>query len=504
MSVRVRFAPSPTGPLHIGGVRTALYNYLFARKHGGQFILRIEDTDQKRFVDGAEKYIQQALDWCGISPDESPWAGGPHVPYRQSERSELYKQYADELYRSGHAYYAFDTPEELEQMRQQHTTAENPSPTYNHQLRQHMRNSLTLSEAEVNELLQKGEPAVLRFKMSENQEVVVNDTIRGEVNVNTGTLDDKVLMKSDGLPTYHLANVVDDHLMQISHVIRGEEWLPSAPLHVLLYQAFGWEPPQFAHLPLLLKPDGKGKLSKRDGDKLGFPVFPLNWQPAEGEAAAGYREQGFLPEAFINFLALLGWSSGTEREMYSLADLTEAFSLEQVGKSGTKFNFDKAKWFNEQYLRQLPESKLAEVLQQQQPGIDSQKALRIAGQLRERITFLHELGEKAVIYKQAPESFNEKLLRKKWKPEIAEALAAFAAQAENAQHWSADEAKALFEQVLAKCDVKLGQAMQPLRLALTGEAGGPDLMELLSIIGPAETANRIRSSSSKIEQMVEG
>jgi glutamyl-tRNA synthetase len=504
MSVRVRFAPSPTGPLHIGGVRTALYNYLFARKHNGQFILRIEDTDQKRFVDGAEKYIQQALDWCGISPDESPWAGGPHVPYRQSERSELYKQYAEELYRSGHAYYAFDTPEELEQMRQQHTTAENPSPTYNHQLRQHMRNSLTLSEAVVNELLQKGEPAVLRFKMSENQEVVVNDTIRGEVNVNTGTLDDKVLMKSDGLPTYHLANVVDDHLMQISHVIRGEEWLPSAPLHVLLYQAFGWEPPQFAHLPLLLKPDGKGKLSKRDGDKLGFPVFPLNWQPAEGEAAAGYREQGFLPEAFINFLALLGWSSGTEREMYSLTELTEAFSLEQVGKSGTKFNFDKAKWFNEQYLRQLPESKLAEELQQQQPAIDSQKALRIAGQLRERITFLHELGEKAIIYMQAPDSFNEKLLRKKWKPEIAEALAAFAAQAENAQDWSAEEAKALFEQVLAKREVKLGQAMQPLRLALTGEAGGPDLMELLSIIGPAETANRIRSSSSKIEQMVEG
>ncbi len=497
MSVRVRFAPSPTGPLHIGGVRTALYNYLFARKHNGQFILRIEDTDQKRFVDGAEKYIQQALDWCGISPDESPWAGGPHVPYRQSERSELYKQYAEELYRSGHAYYAFDTPEELEQMRQQHTTAENPSPTYNHQLRQHMRNSLTLSEAVVNELLQKGEPAVLRFKMSENQEVVVNDTIRGEVNVNTGTLDDKVLMKSDGLPTYHLANVVDDHLMQISHVIRGEEWLPSAPLHVLLYQAFGWEPPQFAHLPLLLKPDGKGKLSKRDGDKLGFPVFPLNWQPAEGEAAAGYREQGFLPEAFINFLALLGWSSGTEREMYSLTELTEAFSLEQVGKSGTKFNFDKAKWFNEQYLRQLPESKLAEELQQQQPAIDSQKALRIAGQLRERITFLHELGEKAIIYMQAPDSFNEKLLRKKWKPEIAEALAAFAAQAENAKGWSAEEAKALFEQVLAKREVKLGQAMQPLRLALTGEAGGPDLMELLSIIGPAETANRI-------QQMVEG
>ncbi len=351
--VRVRFAPSPTGPLHMGGVRTALYNYLFAKKHGGDFLLRLEDTDQTRFVPGAEQYILDALSWCKIEIDEGLGKGGNLGPYRQSERKSMYRQYADILLEKGHAYYAFDTPEELDQMRERMKNAGVPSPQYNAVVRETMQNSLTLSDDEVKERLDRGDNYVIRIKMPRNEEVRIQDIIRGWVVVNTTNLDDKVIFKSDGMPTYHLANVVDDHLMQISHVIRGEEWLPSAPLHVLLYQFFDWDCPQFAHLPLILKPDGNGKLSKRDGDRLGFPVFPTEWtNPETSETSSGYREEGYFPEAFTNMLAFLGWNPGTAQEIFSMDNLVEAFSLDRVGKAGAKFDFDKTKWFNQQYLRE--------------------------------------------------------------------------------------------------------------------------------------------------------
>ena len=364
--VRVRFAPSPTGPLHIGGVRTALYNYLFAKKNGGKMILRIEDTDQKRYVDGAEQYILDSLEWCGIHLDESIIHGGKYGPYRQSQRKEIYRPYAEQLVNNGFAYYAFDTAEELTLMRERMKKAGVTSPQYNSVTRSTMKNSLSLSDDEVKKRLNNEEPYVIRIKMPRNQEVKLFDVIRGWVVVNTNKMDDKVIFKSDGMPTYHLANVVDDYLMKISHVIRGEEWLPSAPLHVLLYEYLGWksQQPQFAHLPLLLKPDGNGKLSKRDGDRLGFPVFPLNWKnPETGEISLGYKEAGYLPEAFINMLAFLGWNPGTPQEIFSIDDLCETFTLDRVGKSGAKFDFDKTKWFNQQYLRSKSKLELAEMLQ---------------------------------------------------------------------------------------------------------------------------------------------
>ena len=381
----------------MGGVRTALYNYLFAKKNGGDFLLRIEDTDQGRFVPGAEEYIREALEWCGISPVESPWVGGPFGPYRQSERKPMYRQYAEQLIQSGHAYYAFDTPEELEAMRERLTKAKVASPQYNAITRQEMKNSLTLSEDEVKRRIESGDPYVIRIKIPRKEEVRVHDLIRGWVVVQTSQMDDKVLFKSDGMPTYHLANIVDDHLMQITHVIRGEEWLPSAPLHVLLYRYLGWEDtmPQFAHLPLLLRPDGNGKLSKRDGDRLGFPVFPLNWKdPHSGEQSSGYRERGYYPEAFVNMLALLGWNPGTNQEIFSLEELVEAFTLERVGKSGAKFDPDKAKWFNQQYLRTRPDAELAEVFAEQVKtnghAIDAAKALRISNLVKEKAHFASE------------------------------------------------------------------------------------------------------------------
>ena len=362
--VRVRFAPSPTGPLHIGGVRTALYNYLFARKHNGTFILRIEDTDQTRFVPGAEQYIMNSLKWCGINVDEGIEEGGEYGPYRQSDRKHLYRKYADELVEKGFAYYAFDTPEELETLRKQLEEEKASNTAYSASTRTRMKNSLTLSDAETKSILATGTPYVIRFKMPEGEEIIASDLIRGEVRVNTSTLDDKVLFKSDGMPTYHLANVVDDYLMKISHVIRGEEWLPSMPLHVLLYRSFGWESimPKFAHLPLLLKPDGKGKLSKRDGDRLGFPVFPLQWtDPVSGEVSSGYKESGYFPEAFINILAFLGWNPGTEQEIFSMQELVDSFSIEHIHKAGARFDFEKAKWFNNQYLILQPDGELAEM-----------------------------------------------------------------------------------------------------------------------------------------------
>jgi glutamyl-tRNA synthetase len=389
--VRVRFAPSPTGPLHIGGVRTALYNFLFAKKNHGKMILRIEDTDQSRFVPGAEEYIKEALDWCNIEIDEGPDQGGPYGPYRQSERRSIYKTYAQQLLDEGHAYYAFDTSEELDEMRERLKAARVASPQYNSITRMQMKNSLTLPEDEVQEKLKKGEPYVIRLKVPRKEEIRLNDQVRGWVMVHSTAIDDKVLMKSDGMPTYHLANVVDDHLMKVTHVIRGEEWLPSAPLHVLLYRYLGWEDtmPVFAHLPLLLKPDGNGKLSKRDGDKMGFPVFPLEWNdPENAQKSMGFREEGYLPEALVNFLSLLGWNPGTNQELFSPEELIEAFSLERIGKAGTKFDIDKAKWFNQEYLKHYPKEELGEYIRQSAEAesitVDSKLAATVAEEMKQR------------------------------------------------------------------------------------------------------------------------
>ena len=427
--VRVRFAPSPTGPLHIGGVRTALYNYLFAKKNGGKMILRIEDTDQKRYVDGAEQYILDSLEWCGIHLDESIIHGGKYGPYRQSQRKEIYRPYAEQLVNNGFAYYAFDTAEELTLMRERMKKAGVTSPQYNSVTRSTMKNSLSLSDDEVKKRLNNEEPYVIRIKMPRNQEVKLFDVIRGWVVVNTNKMDDKVIFKSDGMPTYHLANVVDDYLMKISHVIRGEEWLPSAPLHVLLYEYLGWksQQPQFAHLPLLLKPDGNGKLSKRDGDRLGFPVFPLNWKnPETGEISLGYKEGGYLPEAFINMLAFLGWNPGTPQEIFSIDDLCETFTLDRVGKSGAKFDFDKTKWFNQQYLRSKSKLELAEMLQvilkKNDISAEINYVANVCQQLKERATFIKDMWSEGKYYFQPPKSYDDKVIRKKWDNDIKDIL----------------------------------------------------------------------------------
>jgi glutamyl-tRNA synthetase len=499
--VRVRFAPSPTGALHIGGVRTALYNYLFARKMGGKFLLRIEDTDQTRFVPGAETYIQESLDWLGISPDESPWNPGSVGPYRQSERKESYLSYAMDLVEKGHAYYAFDTAEELEAMRERLTAARIMQPQYNSITRSQMKNSLTLSPAEVQERLASGAPYVIRVKVPLKEEIRLQDLIRGWVMVHSSTLDDKVLMKSDGMPTYHLANIVDDHLMGITHVIRGEEWLPSAPLHVLLYRFFGWEDtmPQFAHLPLLLKPDGNGKLSKRDGDKLGFPVFPLNWEdPFTAEKSSGFREKGYLPEALLNFLAFLGWNPGDEQEIFSLEELVAAFSIERIGKSGTKFDIAKANWFNEHYLRssspELLSSYLIQDAQEEGVSLSKEKAAAIVALLRERITFPSDLWRDSKFLSFAPTKFDEEVAAKKWNAEAAQLLEAYAQalDASAAEPFDSTAAKALLEQTAESLGIKLGKVTQAVRLAVTGLGAGPDLMEVFAILGTKEVAKRIR------------
>ena len=418
--VRVRFAPSPTGPLHIGGVRTALYNYLFAKKHNGDFVLRIEDTDSQRFVPGAEEYIIEAFTWLGLQFDEGTHLGGSYAPYRQSDRKEIYKKYVDILLEKGAAYIAFDTPEELEAKRK---TIDNFQ--YDASTRSEMRNSLTLSKKEVDDLISAGQQYVIRFKIEANQDVIVNDVIRGEVKYNSSVLDDKVLYKSaDNLPTYHLANIVDDHLMEITHVIRGEEWLPSAPLHVLLYRAFGWEEtmPQFAHLPLLLKPEGNGKLSKRDGDRLGFPVFPLEWKdPKTGEVSSGYRESGYLPEAVINFLALLGWNPGNDQEVISMDELINLFSLEKCSKSGAKFDFEKGKWFNHQYIQLKSNEEIAKLYYPilEEKGIDVclEYTETVVGLVKERVNFVQELWDQSFFFFEAPVSYDEKVVKKRWKEE---------------------------------------------------------------------------------------
>lgn len=502
--VRVRFAPSPTGPLHIGGVRTALYNYLFAKKHGGKFLLRIEDTDQTRFVPGAENYIIESLNWLGLNYDEGVQIGGPHAPYRQSERKNSYRQYAEQLVKDGFAYYAFDTPEELDEMRKRMEAAKMTS-SYNAVTRQNMKNSLTLSEDEVQKRLEAGEEYVVRLKVPRKEEIRVKDIIRGWVVFNSAQVDDKVLFKSDGMPTYHLANVVDDHAMKITHVIRGEEWLPSAPLHVLLYKYLGWEDtmPDFAHLPLILKPDGNGKLSKRDGDKGGFPVFPLEWKaPDTGDISLGYRESGYFPEAVVNILAFLGWNPGTPQEIFSLEELVEAFSLERVGKAGAKFDPDKAKWYNQQYLRLKDDAELAEIflkdLKSRGIEVDKEYVTKVTGLIKEKAYFASELWNLGSFFFQLPENYDEKVIEKRWKDFVPGFLNKLAENFKALPNWKAEEIEATFKSTAESLEINPGHVMQLFRVVLSGEPGGPVLFEMTELLGKEGTINRIETALNKL------
>lgn len=493
--VRVRFAPSPTGALHIGGVRTCLYNYLFAKQHGGDMIFRIEDTDSNRFVPGAEEYIIEALEWLGIKFDEGVSYGGNYGPYRQSERRDIYRKYVDQLLESGHAYIAFDTPAELEAKRNEIANFQ-----YDASTRMQMSNSLSLSKEEVDARIARGDQYVVRAKIEPNEEIIVHDIIRGDVHVNSSILDDKVLYKSaDNLPTYHLANIVDDHLMEVSHVIRGEEWLPSAPLHVLLYRFFGWEDtmPQFAHLALLLKPDGNGKLSKRDGDRLGFPVFPLEWHdPKSGDVSSGYRESGYLPEAVINFLALLGWNPGNDQEIMSMDELIALFKLERCSKAGAKFDFEKGRWFNHQYLQMTDNRTLAELFMRdiEAAGVETtiEKAEQVVGYMKSRVNFVKELWPLCSFFWIVPTSYDEKAVAKRWK---AETPAMMAELRELMAAWDKyDDAEASEEYVKQWCEAKgygLGNVMNPFRLMLVGELKGPHMFEVTTVLGKEETLRRM-------------
>ncbi|WP_240925050.1 glutamate--tRNA ligase [Maribellus sediminis] len=503
--VRVRFAPSPTGPLHMGGVRTALFNYLFAKKHNGEFILRIEDTDQTRFVPGAEEYIIESLNWCGLTPVEGPGIGGEFGPYRQSERKDLYKKYADQLISSGWAYYAFDTPEEIDALRKE-AEANKETFSYGIGTRENLNNSLKLSQEEVQQKLTSGEAYVIRFKMPEDTDVTEEDLIRGSVTFNTTkSLDDKVLFKSDGMPTYHLANVVDDHLMKISHVIRGEEWLPSMPLHVLLYKALGWEAtkPRFAHLPLILKPVGKGKLSKRDGDKMGFPVFPLKWtDPQTGDISRGYREDGYFPEAFINLLALLGWNPGTDKEFFSLEELGELFSLERVVKSGSRFDPEKAKWFNKHYFQEKTVDELAllfkPVLKEKGVEAGDEKIAKVVAEIKERCEFVSDLWDQSYYFFEAPESYDEKTVSKRWKEDTPGKLSEISVLFESVSDWKAEAIKEAFSAFMNEKEWGFGVVMNPLRLSLVGGNMGPDLFVICELLGKEETIKRIQLAIEKI------
>ena len=503
--VRVRFAPSPTGPLHIGGVRTALYNYLFAKNKGGKMILRIEDTDQARFVEGAEQYIIESLKWCGIEFDESVVAGGDFGPYKQSERKDLYLPYAEQLVKDGFAYYAFDTTEELTAMRERMKAAGVPSPQYNAVTRTTMQNSLVLSEDEVKIRMDAGETYVIRIKMPRNEEVKLNDIIRGWVVVNTNNMDDKVIFKSDGMPTYHLANIVDDYMMKISHVIRGEEWLPSAPLHVLLYRYLGWEDamPQFAHLPLILKPDGNGKLSKRDGDRLGFPVFPTEWtNPETKEISSGYRESGYISEAFINMLSFLGWNPGTTQEIFSMEGLIEAFSLERVGKAGAKFDFDKTRWFNQQYLRSKSKEELAQDLQiiLKENGVEAEDNFveTVCEQLKERATFVKDMWEEGKYYFAAPTSYDEKTIRKKWKEDTPKYVSELKDKLSVLSDFSSENIEVEFKKYLEENELGMGRLLPAFRVCLTGLGMGPSLFDIASLLGKEETIKRMETALEKI------
>ncbi|HPF92562.1 MAG TPA: glutamate--tRNA ligase [Tenuifilaceae bacterium] len=503
-NVRVRFAPSPTGPLHIGGVRTALFNYFFARKHGGTFILRIEDTDSQRFVPGAEEYINESLRWSGIQIDEGVAEGGPFAPYRQSERKAIYKQYADQLVESGNAYYAFDKPEDLDALRKE-AEAKGEAFTYGYKVREKMQTSLALPADEVKRRIEGGEQWVVRFKMPENEEVVMQDLIRGEIRVNTSTLDDKVLFKSaDMLPTYHLANVTDDYLMQISHVIRGEEWLPSLPLHVLLYRALGWtdKMPQFAHLPLLLKPSGNGKLSKRDGDKLGFPVFPLEWKSAQGEISRGYREDGYIPEAFVNLLALLGWNPGTEQELFTMEELIDLFTLERVNKSGARFDPEKAKWFNHQYLINKTDAELAmqfvRMLEEKNINFDLVKVEKIVGLVKERVNFVYEIWDQASFFFEAPSAYDETTVKKFWKDDSAAIMNELAQVINSVNPYTSQEIEPAIKSYINEKGHGMGKVMNGIRLCLVGESKGPGVADICELLGKEETLRRIEKAIEKL------
>lgn len=496
MSVRLRFAPSPTGPLHIGGVRTALYNFLFAKKHGGKFILRVEDTDQNRYVEGAEKYIQDALSWVGISFDESPELGGEHTPYRQSERKDIYGKYAQQLIDTGKAYYAFDTTEELDALRERLIAEKVDNPSYNSVTRMQMKNSLTLSADEVEKRRANGEPYVIRLKVPIKEEVRFKDLIRDWVVVHSSTIDDKVLLKADGMPTYHLANIVDDHLMGITHVIRGEEWLPSAPLHILLYRAFGWQHPEFAHLPLLLKPEGSGKLSKRDGLLGNFPVFPLEWtDPESGDVARGFREDGYLPEAMVNFLAFLGWNPGTEQELFTLDELIEAFTIDKVHNSGARFDIQKAQWYNQQYLRALSDEDLVELVKSNsETEISDEFAASLVKLLKDRVTFPKEFITEAPYLFEAPQTYEEEIATKKWDDTAKTAMPLIIEALQGVEEFSTQQIHdAIFEKLTA-AEIKPGKVMQALRLAVTGQGRGADLMLTLEILGKSEVISRIEKA----------
>ena len=500
--VRVRFAPSPTGPLHIGGVRTALYNYLFAKKHGGTFILRIEDTDQTRYVANAEQYIVDALKWCNIPADESPEKGGDFGPYRQSERKDLYKKYADILLEKGWAYYAFDTAEQLDAHRKDHEE-KGKTFIYNWHNREKGRlvNSLVLSEEEVQAKINAGENYVIRFKSPQDETLEMHDEIRGNITIDTNTLDDKVLFKSDGMPTYHLANIVDDHLMQISHVIRGEEWLPSLPLHNLLYKAFGWDSPKFAHLPLLLKPVGKGKLSKRDGDKLGFPVFPLEYTNEKtGDVSRGYKEDGYFADAFVNMLAFLGWNPGTEQEIFNIEELVANFELERVSKSGAKFNPDKAKWYNQQYLQEKDDAYLAELFSEilkdklSDANFDNAYIEKVVSMIKERAVFVADFWELSSYFFTAPATFDAKASKKSWKEDTSSLMQELIGIIENIEDFTSENIEKIVKEFILGKEIGFGKVMQPLRLCMVGEMKGPHLYDIIEMVGKQETIARIKKA----------
>ncbi|MCW5519932.1 glutamate--tRNA ligase [Aureitalea sp. L0-47] len=496
--VRVRFAPSPTGPLHIGGVRTALFNYLFAKKHKGDFVLRIEDTDQNRYVKGAEEYIVESLNWLNIPFDEGPGKDGGYGPYRQSERKGLYHKYADELLASGNAYIAFDTSEELDAHRKEHE-ANGKTFIYNWHNREKLKNSLVLSEEETKSRMANGDPYVIRFKSPQDETILLNDIIRGTISIDSNTLDDKVLFKSDGMPTYHLANIVDDHLMEISHVIRGEEWLPSLALHKMLYDAFGWNTPEFAHLPLIMKPVGKGKLSKRDGQKLGFPVFPLEWNTEGGESYSGYREDGYLPEAVVNMLAFLGWNPGTEQEIFSIDELVESFDLNKVHKGGAKFDPEKTNWFQHHYLQQVSDETITEhfkteVLHPRGINFAEMDVKRIVSAIKERATFVTDLWDQGSFFFVAPSEYDEKASKKAFKEDTAGILGTVVKLLSEVDSFSSEVISEKIKGWITSQEMGFGKVMMPLRLALVGEMKGPDVFEIASILGKDEAIKRLQAA----------
>ena len=501
INIRVRFAPSPTGPLHIGGVRTALYNYLFAKHNGGVFILRIEDTDQARYVEGAEEYIMDALEWAGIKPDEGVREGGPFAPYRQSERQEIYRQFAEQLIEKGDAYYAFDGPDDLEKLRKDYESR-GETFYYGTATRMQLCNSLTLTHEDVRNRMSSGEHYVVRYRMPEDEDISFNDLIRGDIVVNSSTLDDKVLFKSDGMPTYHLANIVDDHLMEISHVIRGEEWLPSLPLHVMLYRSLGWEAPLFAHLPLLLKPTGKGKLSKRDGDKMGFPVFPLFWP--YGETASGYREEGYFPEAFVNMLALLGWNPGTEQEIFSMEELIKEFSVERVGKSGSRFDPEKAKWFNTRYFQMKSDDELAAlfmpVVREKGFNPDPATLKKIVSLVKERAGFVSELWRESDFFFVAPDSYDKEVLRKRWNADSPRQMNELREVMAGISLFTPENLEEKVKEWIKASSYNTGGILNLLRLMLVGASRGPHLFEIAGIIGREETLRRLDNGIRRLSE----